>query len=131
MALYAVSEGVAAALGMQLWTMSRRGEDLSQAGLTAYMFDVIYITWFVHITTALLSRYFWWTFALIPMYALYLFYAKILEPFVLRGRRMNRTAVAAPSKQATDSTTEPGLSKRQAKLQARQKRGTRVQMRRG
>ena len=76
MALYAVSEGVAAALGMQLWTMSRRGEDLSQAGLTAYvsmyhtnkysyMFDVIYITWFVHITTALLSRYFWWTFALV------------------------------------------------------------------
>lgn len=62
---YLVTEAIAAGLGLQLVAMARAGDDLGQSGLTAYMFDVVYITWFVHVTTALISRYFWWTYAVV------------------------------------------------------------------
>ncbi|KAI9366301.1 hypothetical protein BD770DRAFT_405604 [Pilaira anomala] len=40
-------------------TLISSGEDLNAEGLTAYMFDIIYVTWFVHITTAFISNKFW------------------------------------------------------------------------
>lgn len=30
--------------------------------LCSYMFDIIYITWFVHVTTALVSTKFWYLY---------------------------------------------------------------------
>lgn len=64
-ARYAVTEAIAAFLGWQLTAMARAGEDLAQSGLTAYMFDVVYITWFVHVASTLVSRAFWWTYAVV------------------------------------------------------------------
>jgi len=29
------------------------------------MFDIVYITWFVHVTTSLVSRYLWWFYAVV------------------------------------------------------------------
>lgn len=134
-ALYVVTEVIAAALGLQLTSMARAGDDLSQSGLTAYMFDIVYITWFVHVTTALFSRYFWWTYAVvrealtqIPAYATYLLYTHVLVPYVLGGQsplRRARTPSAAPAQE------EAPVSKRQAKQQARASRGTRRQTVRG
>ena len=144
--LYGVSEGVAAVLALQLVAMARSGDDLSQAGLTAcvvrrggcgshgrYMFDVIYITWFVHVMTAVVSRHFWWTYAVIPAYAAYLAYTKVLVPFVFRGQSplaaFRRTPEAGT---ASEANAQPAVSKRQAKQQARAERGgTRTQVRRG
>ncbi|WFD24458.1 hypothetical protein MEQU1_003160 [Malassezia equina] len=120
---YLLTEAVAAGLAYQLTDMARKGADLAQGGLTAYMFDIVYITWFVHGTTALFSRYFWWTYLVIPLYAGYLLYIYILAPYV--GKR---SGASPPGIQAKAPSTEPGLSKRQAKLQARQAR--RVQVRR-
>lgn len=62
---YLLTEAVAAGLAYQLTDMARKGADLAQGGLTAYMFDIVYITWFVHGTTALFSRYFWWTYLVV------------------------------------------------------------------
>ena len=62
---YLLTEAVAAGLAWQLVGMARHGADLAQAGLTAYMFDIVYITWFVHGTTALVSRHFWWTYLVV------------------------------------------------------------------
>jgi hypothetical protein len=31
----------------------------------SYMFDIIYITWFVHITTAVISGKFWYTYIVV------------------------------------------------------------------
>ena len=60
--------------------MAKKGSDLAAAGLTAcvlrplatnqdaddpscrYMFDVLYVTWFVHVATALVSPKFWWLY---------------------------------------------------------------------
>ncbi|WFD20781.1 hypothetical protein MCAP1_003035 [Malassezia caprae] len=116
---YLLSEAIAAGLAWQLVGMARSGADLAQAGLTAYMFDIVYITWFVHGSTALVSRYFWWTYLVIPLYALYLLYTHILAPYVL-GR--SRAPPPATQGKAPDAR-EPALSRRQAKLQARQARG--------
>ncbi|KAJ1930338.1 hypothetical protein IWQ60_000359 [Tieghemiomyces parasiticus] len=43
------------------------GEDLSTSGLTSFMFDILYVTWFVHLGS-LVSRYFWYFYLVIPGY---------------------------------------------------------------
>ncbi|KAJ1959065.1 hypothetical protein IWQ62_004762 [Dispira parvispora] len=48
----------------------RSGEDLGMPGLTSYMFDVLYVTWFVHLGT-LWSDLFWYLYVLLPGYAVY------------------------------------------------------------
>ena len=53
--MYGVTELVAVGLAWQLLGIARAGDDLAQAGMTAYMFDVVYLTWFVHVGTALVS----------------------------------------------------------------------------
>ncbi|KAJ1973764.1 hypothetical protein H4R35_003944 [Dimargaris xerosporica] len=46
------------------------GEDLRMAGLTSYMFDILYITWLVHLGS-LVSSYFWYLYWLIPGFLVY------------------------------------------------------------
>ena len=50
------------------------------------MFDIIYLTWFVHLSTALLTPWFWAAYLLIPTYATWLLYRKLAVPFLLGGR---------------------------------------------
>ena len=74
--------------------MARAGDDLAQAGMTAYMFDIVYLTWFAHVGTALVSPRLWWTYAVIPVYLMYLAYKNVL-PYVwprapARQRRTTR-----------------------------------------
>lgn len=45
---------------MSLWwtlqSMAAQGNDLQQSGLTQYMFDVIYVTWFVQLASLVWSK---------------------------------------------------------------------------
>jgi len=81
-AMYAASCGISVLLLRQLNAMATAtfdesglivdgGQDLAQEGITSYMFDVIYVTWFVHLSTALVSDLFWWLYLVIPAFALY------------------------------------------------------------
>lgn len=94
--MYGVTELVAVGLAWQLLDIARAGDDLAQAGMTAYMFDVVYLTWFVHVGTALVSARLWWTYAVIPAYLLYLAYKNVL-PYVWPQAH----AAAAPQRRAT------------------------------
>ena len=38
------------------------GEDLNQAGLTEYLTDIVYLTWIVYVTVALITDYGWLLF---------------------------------------------------------------------
>ncbi|KAI8344542.1 hypothetical protein BC941DRAFT_408895 [Chlamydoabsidia padenii] len=89
-------------------TLRSSGDDLNAEGLTAYMFDIIYITWFVDITTAFISSKFWYTYLVIPGYALY----KGL-PFIMSflGRGGNNSE--------SDNVDQSGKSKRQQKMEKR------------
>ncbi|CAO3665437.1 hypothetical protein G6F70_008635 [Rhizopus microsporus] len=91
-------------------TLVSSGDDLSAEGLTAYMFDIIYVTWFVHMTTAFISNKFWFTYLVIPAYAAY----KVipLAKSYFGNRPTNESEPAAETK-----------SKRQAKLEKRANKG--------
>ncbi|WFD35137.1 hypothetical protein MCUN1_001986 [Malassezia cuniculi] len=108
--LYVGTEAIAAALALVLVRMASTGQDLSQEGLTAYMFDVIYVTWFVHVMTAVVSCHFWWV------------YIVILLPFVFKGKSPFSRASTTEAGPAA-AAPEPAVSKRQAKAQKRVQRG--------
>jgi hypothetical protein len=48
------------------------GEDLAAAGLTEYMFDVIWVTWASLISVMLFGNWGWLLWAVLPAYGLYL-----------------------------------------------------------
>jgi Trk-type K+ transport system membrane component len=72
---YALTTVIALFIFRQLYTMAQPiytsngeisdgGFDLSSPGLAQYMFDVVYITWFVHLFT-ILSDYFWFFYLVV------------------------------------------------------------------
>lgn len=125
--------------------MAAKGEDLNAEGLTALLWDVIFVTWFVHVGTALIWRRLWWLYAVIPAYGLFLGYTKLVVPFLFKGQdplasifgaftgskgSSARGSGAAPGSSAAAAAEADGMSKRQKKLQARADRGDpRVQRR--
>ncbi|CAG8487415.1 14924_t:CDS:2 [Gigaspora rosea] len=56
------------------------GIDLSSKGSIDYMFDVIYVTWAVHIGSMFYEG-FWLFYLLIPLYALYNIWKLFMNPF--------------------------------------------------
>ncbi|KAK5663891.1 hypothetical protein OQA88_99 [Cercophora sp. LCS_1] len=51
--------------------LKKSGEDLSAAGLTEYMFDVIWVTWGAAILVALFGNGAWFLWAVVPAYGAY------------------------------------------------------------
>ncbi|KAM0791483.1 hypothetical protein ACM66B_005936 [Microbotryomycetes sp. NB124-2] len=120
---YTTTEVIAVVLWQQLEGMNRRGEELAQRGLTAYIFDIIYVTWFVHVATAVISTKFWYLYLVIPLYAVYRLVSFAL-PFIHgQGQAQGGNGPATPAGGAPATAEQPTLSKRQAKLQARQEKG--------
>jgi len=52
-------------------SLKSAGEDLSAAGLTEYMFDVIWVTWGTVVLVALFGNKFWLLWAVVPAYGAY------------------------------------------------------------
>ncbi|KAG6296948.1 hypothetical protein E4U09_001533 [Claviceps aff. purpurea] len=48
------------------------GEDLAAAGLTEYMFDVVWVTWAADVLVVLVGNWGWLLWALVPAYGAYL-----------------------------------------------------------
>ncbi|PWZ01944.1 DUF788-domain-containing protein [Testicularia cyperi] len=134
---YGLSEAIAVALWLSLQSMAAQGNDLQQSGLTQYMFDIIYITWFVQIASLLWSKL-WYLYLIIPGYGAYVIYQKILLPYLFRGQSpfaslqgllQGGSGGGAPAG-AQEPQAAESMSKRQQKLQARAAKGDpRVQMR--
>ncbi|CAO1629873.1 unnamed protein product [Sympodiomycopsis kandeliae] len=137
---YVLTEIIALGLYLVLRDMSNKHEDLNQeGGLTALIWDVVFITWIIHVATAFLWRGFWWLYLVIPLYGAFLLYSKLIVPFVFGGKDpiggllSAFTGKRAPQQQQQQpQATEEKLSKRQQKLQARADKGdARVQKREG
>lgn len=53
-------------------TLKSSGEDLAAAGLTEYMFDVIWVTWASALLAMLFGSWGWALWAVVPAYGLYM-----------------------------------------------------------
>lgn len=88
------------------------GEDLGQAGVTEWCFDIVYITWACEVGSGAFGEWFWWLYMVIPVYAVFKLWTSMLYPLFFQK--------SAPSE--TDAHTQP-TSKRQEKLKKRSERG--------
>ncbi|TPX38507.1 hypothetical protein SeMB42_g06699 [Synchytrium endobioticum] len=81
---FTIVECVLLALYLHLsWLANHHAIHLADpASLVAYYFDVLYIAMFVLLATAVLGDVFWYTLCVIPAYALYKFWDKLIKPFV-------------------------------------------------
>lgn len=123
--LYASTAGVTLYLYNVLYTIGnpsyaadgsllKSGDDINGEGVVAYFFDIIYVTWFVHVSTALFSDRFWWVMMVIPAYAIYKGWG-FVSPFLFGG--------GAAAGEAESDAAGGGESKRQQKMQKRQESG--------
>lgn len=88
----------------------KSGQDLSQLGLTEYLFDVIYFTWILDILVLIIGRNFvWYIWLVVPGFIVYKFSGFIL-PFLPSFKRNN-------SSESDKASSEPQKSKRQQKLE--------------
>jgi len=92
------------------------GDDLNQAGLTEWSWDIIYVTWACQAGSGLLGDWVWWIYLSIPLYAGYKLWSSFISPMLL-GRSSGAGAVQ-PEGAAAESS-----SKRQEKLRKRQEKG--------
>ncbi|KAF8520129.1 hypothetical protein JB92DRAFT_2896295 [Gautieria morchelliformis] len=93
------------------------GDDLNQAGLTDWSWDIIYVTWACQVGSSLFGEWVWWLYLVIPLYAGYRAWTSFISPMLL-GRSSALGAGDAKEGQAH----EPA-SKRQDKLRKRQEKG--------
>ncbi|KAH0587428.1 hypothetical protein H2248_006217 [Termitomyces sp. 'cryptogamus'] len=100
------------------------GEDLNQAGVTEWCFDILYVTWTCQIGSGVFGEWFWWLYMVIPIYAVFKLWVSVISPIFL-GRSSSRAPdTAIPEKETT--------SKRQEKLRKRNERGDpRIKMQHG
>ncbi|KXZ43094.1 hypothetical protein GPECTOR_102g47 [Gonium pectorale] len=85
------------------------GADLSMGGMCGYWHDLLYISIFVQVTSSL-SSYFWYTLLVVPGFALYMLYVKILKPY------WDSTRMEAP---AMDEATRKRLERTQQRAERR------------
>ncbi|GAA5975501.1 hypothetical protein JCM11641_004288 [Rhodosporidiobolus odoratus] len=129
--LFVLTETIAVSLWRWMQAMAKRGEEVTGSkAVVAYMFDVIYVTWFVHIATALISGHFWKVYWIIPLYALYRLALFLLPRFapglaaLLPG--FDPSVIAAPTTAGPVPANQPQpTSKRQEKLRKRAEKGDR------
>ncbi|KAK9385493.1 hypothetical protein V1515DRAFT_608251 [Lipomyces mesembrius] len=85
------------------------GENLSQAGLTEWLWDVVYVTWGCDLLGFLVGRSWVWIFYLvIPVYGTYVAYTSFIGPMLKQ-----RAAVAAAGENATQP--DPVVKKKEKK----------------
>ncbi|KAF9348129.1 hypothetical protein BGX26_000430 [Mortierella sp. AD094] len=106
------------------------GEDLSQEGLVQYAFDIIYVTWFVHVTSALWSKM-WWFYLSIPAYAGWKAWNMAIKPMLARGGMggMGAAGDAAAGNAAASGSADGTKSKRREKMEKRAEKGPQVRYR--
>ncbi|KAJ2359334.1 hypothetical protein GGF43_000180 [Coemansia sp. RSA 2618] len=126
--MYVATGGLELFVYMNLYGVSRprydpggvlvsSGTDLAQPGMVSYMFDYIYISWFVHLLS-LLTRWAWALYLVIPVY-----FGVLAAPYIKQflGSRSSEQ----PPMSAEDEAKE---KKRREKKERKQQRGKYVRV---
>jgi len=98
-------------------TLISYGEDLRQAGVTEWCFDIVYVTWICQVGSGILGDWVWWLYLVIPLFAVFKLWTSVISPMVL-GR-----SDSSPAAEETNGTGPETTSKRQEKLRKRGERG--------
>ncbi|KAK9460785.1 uncharacterized protein V1516DRAFT_677645 [Lipomyces oligophaga] len=84
------------------------GEDLTQAGLTEWLFDIVYVTMIIDILAVVFGRsWVWFLYLVIPAYGSYMAYSSFIGP-ILKQR-------AAASRVQEEPESEPNSRKKSKK----------------
>ncbi|KAJ7047600.1 hypothetical protein C8F04DRAFT_14468 [Mycena alexandri] len=97
-------------------TLISYGEDLNQAGVTEWCFDILYVTWACQIGSGAFGEWFWWCYMVIPLYAVYKLWTSVVSPMLGLGG-------SKPAKEDATADKEETTSKRQEKMRKRGERG--------
>ncbi|KAF9912054.1 hypothetical protein EC991_001000 [Linnemannia zychae] len=137
---YTITAGITFFLYTQINAMSQprynsrgeladAGQDLSQEGLVQYAFDIIYVTWFVHVLSAFWSKA-WWFYLAIPAYAGYKAWHLAIKPMMARsglGGALagvgNPGGAAGSASGAASGSADGAKSKRREKMEKRAEKG--------
>nr|OQO25046.1 hypothetical protein B0A51_07139 [Rachicladosporium sp. CCFEE 5018] len=102
-------------------TVRRAGEDLEAKGLTEWMWDITYWTWGCIGLATVLGNRAWWAWVVIPAYSAWLAWT------TFSGARSGLQGLGGASQDAAPGgASAAGQSKRQAKMEKREKGGQRV-----
>ncbi|GAA5828792.1 hypothetical protein JCM11251_005876 [Rhodosporidiobolus azoricus] len=130
--LFALTETIAVSLWRWLQAEAAKGEEVGAGkGLTTYMFDIIYVTWFVHVMAALVSAKFWLVYWIIPLYALYRLFLVLAPRFsptlaaLIASTQQGAQAGAGVAQGPVPANQPQPTSKRQEKLRKRAEKGDR------
>jgi hypothetical protein len=94
--------------------LKRSGEDLEAKGLTEWMWDITYWTWFCVVLAALVGNKAWYAWAAVPAYSAWLAFT------TFTGARKGLAGMGGVPTEAEGASTGPaGQSKRQAKMEKR------------
>jgi hypothetical protein len=94
--------------------LKRSGEDLEAKGLTEWMWDITYWTWFCVVLVALAGNRAWYAWAAVPAYSAWLAFT------TFTGARKGLAGMGGVPAEAEGTSTGPaGQSKRQAKMEKR------------
>jgi hypothetical protein len=94
--------------------LKRSGEDLEAKGLTEWMWDITYWTWFCVVLAALVGNKAWYAWAAVPVYSGYLAFT------TFTGARKGLAGMGGVAAEGESAANGPaGQSKRQAKLEKR------------
>lgn len=94
--------------------LKRSGEDLEAKGLTEWMWDITYWTWFCVVLAALVGNKAWYAWVMVPAYSGYLAFT------TFTGARKGLAGMGGATPEGEGATSGPaGQSKRQAKLEKR------------
>lgn len=95
--------------GSQPGDLRKSGEDLDAAGLTDFLWDVLYWTYGCLFVAAIVGDRGWWLYAIIPVYSAYSAYT------TFTGARQSMAGIGGPANEG--GSTAP--SKRQQKMDKR------------
>jgi hypothetical protein len=94
------------------------GEDLNQAGVTEWCFDVLYVTYACQIGSGLFGEWVWWLYLVIPLYAMFKIWTSFAGPMLGFGSSKGKE-----STENSEANSAPATSKRQEKLKKRSEKG--------
>jgi hypothetical protein len=82
------------------------GSDLNQKGLIEYHWDLLYVTWFVQITS-LYSKWFWLVMLVIPAFTVFKLWGTVIKPWL---------------ETESEETADPADKKRREKMEKKMNR---------